>query len=419
MITRFSSIAIPILLVVLFSLQTDAELIAQEHLTADLDVFVTLPTAFQITPDDLETRYPKGQWNHNPYFKWLTEDHSRAIFQKKELPNLTVDLTLLGGKVPVEEAIIDFQNGQFLGVTISVFNRGDGGQISIADYRSRFEALKNHLTAQLQTSAVTRTGRPNQGLLVDGFSWISARGKAILERNAPSTDPVEFLRMRLARRDAGGVYEAAMQDRAGATVKLSELPAHVARTPDGDVRIQGIPMVDQGAKGYCVVASTQRLFEYYGIACDMHQLAQVAGSDPQRGTSIIAINDELSRIDYRFKTRFTCLAVKQGPRFVELVDGRYVGREIPKAQILTAIQKSIDQGIPVLWALELGQFPEEPPLTEQLSGGHMRMMIGYNLKKKQILFSDSWGAGHECKRMDVEDALQATLGLFVLKPTTR
>ena len=29
----------------------------------------------------------------------------------------------------------------------------------------------------------------------------------------------------------------------------------------------------------------------------------------------------------------------------------------------------------------------------------MRMIIGYNDKTKAILFSDSWGAGHELKQM--------------------
>lgn len=393
---------------------------AQQPLVADLDVFVTLPDAYQLTPDDLEKRYEKGDWNRNPYFEWLTEDRSRAIFQKKRLGNLSVDLTLLKGSVPVEEAVVDFKDGQFLGITLSIFNRGDGGTISADDYDKRFAAMGRHLGEQLQIRPVKREGKPAQGLLTDGYSWISARGKAVLERNAPTTDKVEFLRMRLARRDAGGVYEAALQARAGASVKLSELPQRVRpKTSDGDLFIGGVPMVDQGAKGYCVVASVQRLFEYYGIACDMHQLAQIAGSDPDRGTSIIETNKELGRIDHLFKTRFSCLMVRQGDRLVELLEGRYVGPEVPDSKFHEAIRKHVDQGIPLLWSLEVGLHPEEPPLQEQTSGGHMRMIVGYNAEKKQILFSDSWGAGHELKRMDADDACEATLGLFVLKPTTR
>lgn len=392
---------------------------SQEVLVADLDLFVTLPGAYQLTPDDLESRFEKGSWNRNPYFQWLTEDRSRAIFQKKDLGNLKVELTLLGGAFTIEEAVVDFKDGKFLGVTLSIFNRGDGGSIARDEFDKRFAAMGRHLGEQLQIRPTRREAKPTQGMLTSGWMWISARGKAILEHNAEAPGNTEYLRMRLARRDAGGVYEAALQDRAGASVTLSQLPANVKKTPDGDVAIVGIPMVDQGAKGYCVVASAQRLFEYYGIACDMHQLAQIAGADPDRGTSTRAINDELGRIDHLFKTRFTCLAVRDGSGLVELIDGRYVGPPVPEAKYHDHIRKSIDQGIPLLWSLEVGHFPEDPPLKEQTSGGHMRMIIGYNNEKQQILFSDSWGAGHELKRIDADHAYQVTHGLFVMKPTTR
>lgn len=391
---------------------------AQEALVADLDVFVTLPDAYGLVPDDLETRYEQGSWNRNPYFKWLTEDRSRAIFQRKDLGNLKVDLRLLGGSVPVEEMVVDFESGKFVGITVSIYNRGDGGAIAQEEFLRRRDAMGRHLGQQLQISPAVRDAKPTQGVLAKGHSWISARGKAVLETNHDAPGTIEFLRMRLARRDAGGIFEAALQARPGASVKLSELPRFV-RKEGGDVYIGDLPMVDQGAKGYCVVASAQRLFEFYGIPCDMHQLAQIAGSDPDRGTSTLEINEQLGRIDHLFKTRFTCLAVRHQSGLVELVEGRYVGKSVPDEKFHDQVRRHVDQGIPLLWSLEVGVFPEEPPLREQTSGGHMRMIVGYNDEKGQILFSDSWGAGHELKRMDGDHALKATHGLFVMKPTTR
>jgi hypothetical protein len=38
-------------------------------------------------------------------------------------------------------------------------------------------------------------------------------------------------------------------------------------------------MVDQGEKGYCVVASVERVLRYYGGTVDQHELAQIANSD--------------------------------------------------------------------------------------------------------------------------------------------
>ncbi|MEM9281138.1 MAG: C39 family peptidase [Verrucomicrobiota bacterium] len=390
-------------------------------LTADLDPFITLPGAYGLKPDDLESLYEQGSWNRNPYFKWLTEDQSRAIFQRKEAANLTVHLTMLGGTVPVEELIVDFKGGKFVGITVSIFNRGDGGEISRDDFEERFRMMGSHLGKQLAVRPTKRDAKPTQGLLTSGYVWISARGKAVLEHNElPNPNsPIEFLRMRLAQRDAGGAYEAATHTRAGATVRLSELPRNVLRKPNGSVFIDAIPMVDQGAKGYCVVASVQRLFEYYGIPADMHQLAQIAGSDPNEGTSSLAINRELGAIDHLFKTRFECLAVRHTTGLVELVDDRYVGDSIPPDDFHKMIRKSIDDGIPLLWGLELGRFPEEPSISMQTGGGHMRMIIGYNEQEGRVIFSDSWGAGHEFKTMAANDAYRATSGLFLLKPTVR
>ncbi|MDF1738559.1 MAG: C39 family peptidase [Verrucomicrobiales bacterium] len=390
-----------------------------ETLEADLDAFITLPDAYRIQPADLETMFDKGKWNRNPYFKWLTTDHSRAIFQRKKTQNLKVNLTLLEGSVPIEEAIVDFKDGTFVGVTISIFNRGDGGTIDNSDFQERFKLMGSHLGRQLEVRPKRRKAKPTIGLLTDGWIWISARGKAVLEHNHEAPDPTEFLRMRLARRDAEGAYEAATHARPGATAKLSDLPRRVKRNPNGDVFIEKIPMVDQGTKGYCVVASAQRVFEYYGISCDMHQLAQLAGSTPEGGTSGLAINEELGAIDHLFKTRFECLAMRNRSSLVELLDGKYVGDRIPDEDFFKMIYKNIEDGIPLLWALTVGQFEETPPLQEQTGGGHMRLIIGFNKKTNRIIFSDSWGAGHEFKTMDAGDALNATSGLFLLKPVLR
>ena len=83
------------------------------------------------------------------------------------------------------------------------------------------------------------------------------------------------------------------------------------------------------------------------------------------------------------------------------------------------IQDHINQGLPLLWALELGLYPEEPQVAMQKGGGHMRLIIGYNTEKNQLLFTDSWGAGHELKRMNMADALMATAGVYRVEPQAR
>ena len=48
----------------------------------------------------------------------------------------------------------------------------------------------------------------------------------------------------------------------------------------------------------------------------------------------------------------------------------------------------------------------------------MRLIVGYNAKTEEILYSDSWGAGHELKRMKADDAWTITTGLMTVEPLT-
>jgi hypothetical protein len=77
----------------------------------------------------------------------------------------------------------------------------------------------------------------------------------------------------------------------------------------------------------------------------------------------------------------------------------------------------IDQGIPVMWSVSLGLLPE--PEVPQASGGHMRLIIGYNAKTGEALYSDSWGAEHALKRMPLANAYAITNGLYYMQPRAK
>ena len=83
-------------------------------------------------------------------------------------------------------------------------------------------------------------------------------------------------------------------------------------------------------------------------------------------------------------------------------------------RFLAGVKASVDQGIPVFWGVTLGKFPE--PAIPQAAGGHMRLIIGYNTKTHEILYTDTWGAGHELKRMADDRAFAITHDAFFLKP---
>ena len=84
-------------------------------------------------------------------------------------------------------------------------------------------------------------------------------------------------------------------------------------------------------------------------------------------------------------------------------------------KFLKGIRDQVNLGIPVFWGVTLGIFPERG-VNPQSTGGHMRLIIGYNKTTKELLFSDTWGQGHEKKRVQQNHAFGMTSEAFYLKP---
>ncbi|RYD85865.1 MAG: hypothetical protein EOP84_00985, partial [Verrucomicrobiaceae bacterium] len=261
---------------------------AESGMECKLDDLMVFPQVWEMTPDQLEKDF--GGTN-GKLMKWLTKDKTRAKFSRKLYSNVEIDLKALGGEVPLEEAVVDFVGGKVNVITFSIFNRGDGGEITKEEFEKRFKACGVGMSKALAAKPTVMKADRQQGLLSEGYRWTSPAGIAVLEYNEGSMadQPREFMRLRVSRKGAtGGLAAAMLASRGGAAVKLSDLPRNVVKEDDGSVHVAGLPMVDQGNKGYCVVASVQRLFEYFGIGADMHQIAAVSGADPEKGTSTMA-----------------------------------------------------------------------------------------------------------------------------------
>ena len=394
-----------------------------EEIPCDLDPLLSVPENWEMSPDSFEERYTQDK---NRNFAWLNSDRTRAKLSRNLYGNMVINLSAFGGKVPVQEAIVDFMDGKLNLVTLSIYNRGDSENITELDFTARFTATGKAVGETLGTAPRRKDAKPGSGLLTAGYSWYSAKtGVALLEHNekAMSGGDREFLRLRMARPGAKGSLATSLtHSRGGAAVSQGDLPDNLTKSDNGDIFISTLPMVDQGDKGYCVVATVQRVFEYYGIGADMHQIAQIAEADPKRGTSTLTMAKELDKIDYRFRTRLDTIGMSDAGGKLTSVEKKkgeyYVGKPVDERKFLKEIRSHIESGLPLLWALELGRYQEKPQLNPQTSGGHMRLIIGYNDAEKDIIFSDSWGAGHEIKRINMSHAYAATHGLFVLKPTS-
>lgn len=388
---------------------------ARNTVDADLDYLLNFEELWNCTPDQFAQKYrPKtGEaLEQPPQFEWLNSEKTRARFSRKMFSNVDASLTLFAKSMKVEEAVVEFVNGRAARVSLSFYNRGDTGAIALAEFDHLFKKAGQNLGQLMKVAPRNLSASVSSPVKTVSWQWQSPRGIALLEHNDYAADPAkgrpEFLRLKLASPDQADWSMGKL----GVGVQRMALTKNITRTPEGDVYLAGVPMVDQGAKGYCVAASCQRLFEYMQIPCDQHEIAQLVNVDAESGANIFTMQKSLAKIDGQFKVAFK---PHINPELYYSSAGK---RRISQRQFSLIVKEHVDKGVPLLWALELGRFPEEPPLPGegQISGGHMRMVIGYNTAKNQILFTDSWGAGHELKRMSEAAGYQATLGLYSMSP---
>ena len=227
----------------------------------------------------------------------------------------------------------------------------------------------------------------------------------------------------------------------------ADLKKRIRTEENGDVYVGDVPMVDQGEKGYCAAAVMARVMGYFGLDFDMHQAAQVAGTKSSGGTQGSSMIDALKRISQKNSMRLVGVedldlhrlladynraaqtAKKEKVKLehdlgnvFDAMEGELVKQVRTKRQtevnkFKNDVTKNVDLGIPLIWDVHLGWIPEEFVLP-QTKGGHLRMIIGYNKKTDDILYTDSWGPRHALKRMPAVDAWTITTGLFVVKPNS-
>ena len=342
---------------------------------------------------------------------------------------------------------------------VSVYNRGDDGPLGeTAAAATTAFAAKLRETAVAFEAVAGAKGTPYRRKTdptkttadVAGCRWTAGETSIALEwalgRDQRTPLP-EYLRAEfLPAADAAA--KPAQPASLNPAVLRRELPKRVRREADGTV-VLDVPMVDQGQKGYCSAASVARVMAYYGFDfLDQHQIASWAATDADRGTNEAMLKKISSVLHDRYKLVYSELAVGKSDLqdIVKKYNREAKRRKQPEASFAPmpgtrvimasdiwaqfdadtlraartsnqqanqlffgAIKKSIDAGVPLVWSVMLGFVAENPPIP-QAQGGHMRLIIGYTADK-HLLYSDSWGAGHERKKMSLEDAMTITTGL--------
>lgn len=415
---------------------------------ASLDNLIGLGAGlWKISGTSVMEQYPNS-------FLWMDRGKTRLRYNVRE--NRT-QLTLFA--YPVAEVIVDTKDETVCALNVFVYNRGDAG---VAMPRKTFDALREAVEKRL--SAFVGPGNVQQ------TQNVSVAGARIRSRQWHS-DAFDVFMLWSETRDfltieffPAGDAPKSLRRGLKTTITASELDERLIDDEDGS-RYMSVPMVDQGAKGYCVAATVERILRYYGSDVDQHIIAKLAESDAQRGTSINKIVDALEESQiklgirckkiYQYKNLDTYSDFKSmigsyntiaGRMKLEKVDFNNFVHSTNRTKILScdalmksldfrvfrelrkkekadsrafqeAVRTNIDSGIPLCWSTFL--FPGVGGNNTTEFGMHMRIIIGYNAKTGEIIYSDSWGAGHEKKRINSEDAWAITVNLLALEPRRR
>ena len=373
---------------------------------------------------------------------------------------------------PVYEAQAAFLpgGGTLAQLELVLFSRGDvmmsgGGKSPLAPrirsavnddkaFRGLFDEIKGKIVAALGQPV---DPKPRNTSRVDNhdqrqYRWKAPDGSVLLSVGLTKENNAfrgEYIRVaaRPAGAEAPASKSAAMTgprpvtgpNEAKVTARRADLTANVRREPGGAVWVDGIPMVDQGDKGYCAVATLERLIRYYGGTTSQHELAQLFDSDAKGGTSfrvdpktgrpIEFVAPEICR-QFGFSQKVVDFDKPTPEKLVKDYNKRasaklpwdrkmrdadiekllaradkatlqaVVADEGSCKRFIPKVKQFVDKGVPLVWMIP----------------GHIRMLIGYNETTGEILYSDSWGAGHERKTMPLAEAFMMTQALIVVRP---
>lgn len=400
------------------------------------------------------------------YFKWLSDKKNEVRYPGY---SNSPGMTFLGMKS--WETIIRFEGGKVNQVEVSLYARGDSGEIS--DEKTFQTAVDD--TVKKIDDWVGEKGIPIQkerlktGMYLEKKVWVKNSSLTVELRWSASEkiktqdfeDPRGKDKKIKFRAEYIGVSIGKFDPKSDPR-KMSSIPKkadiasaidikqNVKKGMDGFVYIENIPMVDQGDKGYCAVATAERILKYYGSDVDQNILAQLANSSATRGTDAEEMLDMLKKVQAKFGVfvrphveiklqtfmemvnDYNKLAKKAGKKQISYGNDNDVGAiyismdcELLKKvkceknkngfrNFQNDIIKHVDQGIPLAWSVILGVIKEKG--LPQAEGGHMRIISGYNKEKNEILYSDSWGKDHDNKRMPIDDAWTMTTGLYSFDP---
>jgi len=376
--------------------------------------FQDLNTAFGLPLWQSDSLWTANERDVGKQLRWPEESRTTTLGSYRLYPKK--EMTVLGAH-PHSLALYA-EKGKVTQVSMVFANRGDRASKSEMEGDAKtIEAALKPLLGEPTQAFFGRTRKIRYK--VKRWNW---KSHAILLEMPPDTYVgVRIMPLETADREGRADIVSYQQLR-------DALSQRVQRRPNGDVVVGEIPMVDQGPKGYCVPATWERYLRYLGIQADMYVLALAGQTQIGGGTSANLMFESVE-----------ALARRNGRRFDQLT--------MPMA--VPNLAKYIDKGFPLMWCIFVdlnlekeitARAKERSKVTDwkawleklksarnvprvgpkhiassegnnaEVNNAHMRMIIGYNPRTKEVAISDSWGKHAEERWVTVEEAQAMTQG---------
>jgi hypothetical protein len=343
-----------------------------------------------------------------PEFGWNGTNHRIAVSKSSKL---------FGGFV--RESIAYFSaHGNLVRLDAWIYNRGDDGILDQTKFEQKYNALIQKLSTHFNTAPkknrsdgatrstayIFQVSPKQQVRLLVGFE---GKGKSF------KAEYISLVIRNYSKEDK-------ITDEKGAR-------KFIKNEANGDVFIDRIPMIDQGPKGYCVPATIARIGQHYGADISMHEIAMISQTQDGGGTSprlaMGAVKKNRPRIGlgvYPLKVKYGIRAYDASSSKIKAFHANLEDDNRDYLKFKKAIIAAIDRGRIIAWSMMVGVWDEKGMRASENLGGHMRMIIGYNKKTDEVIFSDSWnrkeGDGHEFKKWPFKQAYVVTSSLYDVKP---
>lgn len=398
---------------------------------------------------------PDGKEN---LFMWTSSAKTEAYYPAVQNGKT---ITLYGQKVT--SALIRFTNGHPSYVCLNLFGDNKDEIITAAQFRKNMKEIFKELKKRYpKTKAKILRSTLSDGLHLSALIWktdkFACTMKWAISGNTKIGEDPKFLQVEFELLQAGknplkrGINKTIF----GRPLEVKENKKTIRRDTTGDVYLENIPMIDQGATGNSAAAVVQRILQYEEKVTKEPIKAEPLKKGTKLNSDVEELHLQLKKIcidnKLKYKEEFVYFDKDRSLRKLQNLLGKYnrlakkSGKEklpVPKSGSAAAaetilkmdlellakarnedhaahtfhatIMQNVMSSKPLVWYVVYGAVKEEkapakPPKT------HIRLIIGFNDTTREVIYTDSWGKGHELKKMPFDKAWAITLATYTITP---